>query len=266
MQKIYLQLSPTCLIAVRKSFVLILFFGFNLFVATAAGAEEFSDRIKGDVGVAVYGSTNPVKGDGNTLLPLPYLYFDYGRYFARFDTFGYKTVPLGYGHLELVGRINLDGYQTNTPSLQGLSGRQNSLPLGIGTFQETPIGGFFLNAFYDVHQSHSRLYELIYAAELSVGESEVYPMLGIEHFSARYTRYFYGVTPAEAATSRFTAYEPKATTTPMLGFVWEIPVEGHWNANLYMLRRWLGPAIRQSPLVNTRLQDEAFISLSYHYN
>ncbi len=237
-----------------------------LFSVTALAEEELPDRIEGDVGGAVYRCNNPVRGEGNTLIAVPYLYFDYGRFFARFDTFGIKTLPLGYGYVEVVGRINLDGFQTNDSILRGISSRQNSLPLGIGTFQETPIGGFFLNAFYDANQSHGRLYELIYVAEFEFEEDYVvYPMVGIEHFSAGYTRYFYGVSPAEAGRSIYPAYTPAATTTPMLGLVFEVPVVDDWNANIYMLRRWLGPAITHSPLVNTRLQDEAFVSLSYRY-
>lgn len=234
--------------------------------ATAVFAEEaLPDRIQGDVGVAVYRSTNPAKGVGKTQLAIPYAYFDYERFFARFDTFGFKTAPLGYGHLEVVGRINLDGFKTDNPALRGINERQNSRPLGIGTFQKTPIGGFFLNAFYDSNRSHGQLYELIYAGRVGVGSTVVYPMVGVEHFSAEYTRYFYGVSAVESKSSQYPVYTPKANTTSMLGMVWEIPVAHDWNASVYMLRRWLGSAITQSPLVNTRTQDEAFFSISYCY-
>lgn len=236
-----------------------------LFSAAAPAEEEFPERIKGDVGGAVYFSTNPVKGESGTLIAAPYLYLDYGRYFARFDTFGYKTLPLGYGYVEVVGRVNLDGYQTNNSVRRGIGERKHSLPLGIGTFQETPIGGFFVNAFYDANQSHGGLYEVIYAAEFDIGNNVVYPMFGFEHFTTQYTKYFYGVSPAEAGRSSYPAYTPAANTTSMLGFVWEVPVVEDWNANIYMMRRWLGSAIGNSPLVNTKLQDEAFVSLSYRY-
>jgi outer membrane protein len=269
MQKKYFPFFPVHSAVPRMNLPLAL--TLTLLASTALAQEglveeDLSDRVKGDVGGAVYVSTNPIRNDGNTQIAVPYLYFDYGRFFARFDTFGFKTLPLGYGYLEVVGRVNLDGYNTNNPTLRGLNARQNSVPLGIGTFQETPIGGFFLNAFYDANQSSSRIYELIYAGEVEVGSGAIYPLVGIEHFSGRYTRYFYGVSPAEASRSIYPVYAPKATTTPMLGFVWEAPVTEDWNVILYALRRWLGPAIHHSPLVNTRLQDEAFISLSYVYN
>ncbi|MDD2777134.1 MAG: MipA/OmpV family protein [Gallionella sp.] len=242
----------------------------SIFVSTfcsvsAQAEEEFSPHIQGDVGGAIYMSTSPVRNNGNTQIAVPYAYFDYDRFFARFDTFGVKTLPLGYGYIEVLGRVNLDGFQTNQPSLRGINERKNSLPLGIGTFQETPYGGIFLNAFYDVNLSHGQLYELIYASKFDVANTVVYPMFGFEHFTAEYTRYFYGVSPAEAKSSIYPVYSPKANTTTMLGMVWEVPVANHWNVNIYMLRRWLGSAITQSPLVNSKLQDEAFFSLSYRY-
>ena len=244
---------------------LIVFIAGMLFSVTAQAEEEFSERIQGDVGGAVYMGNNPVRSDSNTLVAIPYAFFDYGRFFARFDTFGIKTLPLGYGHLEVVGRISLDGYQTNNSILRGIGERKSSLPLGIGTFQETPIGGFFINVFYDVNRSHGRLSELIYAGEFNAGNTVMYPLFGFEHFSARYMQYFYGVSPTEAGNSIYPAYSPKGATNTMMGLAWEVPVVENWYANIFMSRRWLGSAISQSPLVHRKLQDEAFISLSYRY-
>lgn len=237
-----------------------------LLASGAVRADETSPkRVQGDVGVAVYHSNNLVVAQSDTLIAVPYAYFDYGSYFARFDTFGIKTLPLGYGYLEFSGRVNLDGYQTTHPSLRGIHERKNSLPLGVGTFQETPVGGIFLNAFYDVNQSHGKLYELIYAAQFELGDNVIYPILGFEHFSAEYTRYFYGVSPAEAANSVYPAYTPGTNTTSMLGANWDMPITAAWHVNFYALRRWLGGGITHSPLAHTKLQDEAFISLNRHY-
>lgn len=227
--------------------------------------EAFPERLQGDVGMAVYRGTNPVVAQSDNLMVVPFAYVDYGRYFARFDTVGIKTLPLGYGSLEFSGRFNWDGYKTSHPSLRGIHERKDSMPLGIGTFQETPIGGFFLHAYYDVNQSHGQLYELIYAAQFELGDNMIYPILGLEHFSAQYTRYFYGVSASEAANSVYPVYTPGGSTTFMLGANWDIPIAGAWHANFYALRRWLGPGITQSPLVHTKLQDQAFISLNYRF-
>lgn len=237
----------------------------SLCLCAAPATAQEATRVKGDMGVAIYASNNPVRTDGDTLIPVPYGYFDYGPAFVRFDTFGVKLLPVGYGHLELLGRVNLDGYRTDNPVLRGLQMRHSSRPLGLGTFQETPWGGVFLNAFHDVRASHGDMFEIIYAAQIELGRHTLYPMAGVEHLSSAYTRYYYGVSAAEAATSRFATYTPAATTTPMLGMTWEFPLGGPWNADVYALRRWLGPAITRSPLVDKHTQDEAFISISYRY-
>ncbi len=236
------------------------------FSAAVLAGEALPNRIQGDVGVAVYHSNNPAIGAGSTQLVVPYAYFDYGRFFARFDTYGVKTLPIGYGYIELLARVNLDGYHAQSPLSPAIRGRKNSLPLGVGTFQETPFGGFFLNAFFDANRSRGQLYELIYASKFNLGSTVVYPMIGVEHFTPQYTQYFYGVSPEEAKNSAYPVYTPSANTTKMLGMVWEVPVAAHWNINVYMMRRWLGSAITQSPLVNTRLQNEGFFSLSYRYD
>ncbi len=223
------------------------------------------DHLQGDVGGAVYANHSPIRGDSNHALLAPYGYFDYERFFSRIDTFGIKTVPLAYGYLEIAGRIKFDGYQTNTPALHGINERKNSLPIGIGSFQLTPIGGFFLNAFIDANVSHGSMYEVIYAAEWEAGKLVVYPEAGFEHYSGNYTGYYYGVSAAEAAASGYRAYGPGAATTPLLGFVLEQHVHANWYANLYVRRRWLGAAISSSPLVASNHQDTAFLSLSSRY-
>lgn|GEM_PF-4791007 len=152
-----------------------------------------------------------MKGESNTLIPMPIL----------------TTAILKLSD----GSIWTD---TKPTALRGIDERKNSLPPRIGTFQQTPVGGFFLNAFYDTNQSHGNLYELIYAGKFNAGNTVVYPMAGFEHLSAQYTRYFYGVSASEATAGIYPAYTPKATTTPMLGFAG--PVEGDWIANIYMLR------------------------------
>jgi len=128
-------------------------------------ASDLPLRIDGDIGAAAYYTRSIVRDKSEPATVLPYGYFDYGRAFLRIDTFGIKTARIGYGYLELAGRVTLDGFKTDTAGLHGLGNRQNSMPLGMGTFQETPIGGFFLNAFHDINQSRGNSYEAIWAGE-----------------------------------------------------------------------------------------------------
>ena len=196
---------------------------------------------------------------------MPYGFVDYGRFFVRVDTLGIKTVKLGYGYLELSGRVSQEGWRANTAPLAGLADRKTPIPLGIGTFQETPYGAFFLNAFVDANKSHGALLDATYAAEFKLGSWSLYPQLGLEYRNAKYNNYFYGVTPAEAAASGYAAYNAGASTTPMLGLAADVPLGGPWVLSLQLRHKWLRPAVHNSPLVSRRAQDTGFIAVSYRF-
>jgi outer membrane protein len=237
-----------------------------IFFALDVSAEEFENRIQGDLGIFINAGQSPIKGDSMSPLPLPYTYFDYGRAFTRIDTFGIKTLPIAYGHLEIVGRIKFDGYKSaGNAELNGINDRQNSIPIGLGTFQLTPIGGFFLYAFHDVNKSKGNLLEATYAAQIKFGESSLYPQVGLEYFSSQYMQYYYGVSAAEAAASGYATYTPGASTKPFFCLMLEVPVTDGWIANFYARRKWLGSAITNSPLVNKKTQDSGFVTVAYRF-
>jgi outer membrane protein len=232
--------------------------------AGAAAQTPLANRLVGDVGAAAYVTTSPVRGVGTSSLALPYAYADDGRFFARVDTFGVRTLSLGYGYLELALRVSLEGYRADDAGLRGIANRGNPLPLGIGTFQETPFGGIFLNAFHDTVSGGSLL-EASYVAELGLGAWTLYPQLGVERRSARYASHLYGVTPTEAAASGYAAYAPGASTAPVLGLGADLPLGGAWVLSLQWRRKWLDAAVRNSPLVNSRVQDTGFLALAYRF-
>ncbi|PIT80399.1 hypothetical protein B9Z41_00210 [Limnohabitans sp. JirII-31] len=219
------------------------------------------DRLTGDVGAAVYNTQNIVPSDGAENFVLPYAYFDYGRFYTRVDTLGVKTARLGMGYLELAARISFEGFKTNTPRLSGVQARANPVPVGLGTYQETPWGAFFVYGLYDT-TSGGFLQEATYAAEFKLGEVTVYPQLGVEHRSRKYVQHLYGVSAAESLSSVYGAYDARASTTPVLAMAFELPLSEAWHLNLQLRRRWLDSAITQSPLVSTKLQDSGFFALT----
>ena len=247
--------------------------GFVLIGATAlfgprlahAQAAPLTDRIVGDVGGAVYGAQSIIRSKGNDTTVLPYGFFDYGRFSARVDTLGIKTVPIGYGYLELTARISQDGWRADTPVLAGLTDRKTPVPLGIGTFQQTPYGAFIINAFIDANKSHGALVEATYASEFKAGRVSFYPQLGLEHRSAKYNNYLYGVTAAESLTSGYAAYNAGASTVPVLGLAVDVPVTPSWVINLQLRRKWMDGSVTNSPLVNRKTLDTAYVALSYRF-
>ncbi len=224
-----------------------------------------TDKLAGDVGAAAYGTQSVIRSKGTDSALLPYGFFDYGRFFARVDTFGVKTLPIGYGYLELIGRVSQDGWRADTAALAGLADRKTPIPLGIGTFQQTPYGVFILNAFVDANKSRGALLEATYAAEFKLGRVSFYPQLGVEYRSAKYANYLYGVTAAESAASGYAAYNAGASTTPVLGLGMDVPLGEPWILSLQLRHKWLDSAVYNSPLVSRKTQDMGFIALSYRF-
>ena len=228
--------------------------------------DSIPDHIVGDIGAAIYTSKLNIGSYGTQSLVLPYAFFDYKRFFARIDTFGIKTVPVGYGYFELAGRISLDDY-TLKSTINGVTvNKQDPIPLGIGTFQETPIGAFFFNAFQDAGKSRGQLYELSYFGEIeTVRQIKLYPQLGIERQSSQYASYYYGVSQSEAFTTGYRSYNVGASNNPMIGMMLEIPIIDNWYLNFYGKRKWMGSNIIHSPVMTKSFQDNIFMMVAYRF-
>ncbi len=239
--------------------------GMLLLATVQAAAEEFPQGITGDIGMGAYYTRSIIRGKSDALSVLPYGDFEYGRMFARVDTLGLKTEKIGYGYLELVGRISTDGFNTNTPALRGLDRRETSIPLGIGTLQETALGGFMFNAFHDVRQSKGNWLEAIYAGKLDLPQVTLYPLLGLEYQSKEYVRYYYGISAQEATTSQYAAYQPSGARNHFIGLIGDIRLSDEYHLNCYVRRKWMGDSIQHSPIVSQSYMDTGYIALSYRF-
>lgn len=235
-------------------------------IASTDVPDSLPNRVIGDIGGAVYTSNLHIGTEGTQSLVLPYAFFDYQRFFARIDQVGIKTFKMGYGYLELVGKISLDSYKVKSPINGGSINRSDPIPLGIGTFQETPIGGFFANAYHDFGKSKGALYELSYFGELETFKQiVVYPQVGIERQSTQYANYYYGIHSGEADLTGYTTYSASATNNLFAGLMVEVPVMDQWYVNVYAKRKWMGSGINNSPVMNRSFQDNLFMALAYRF-
>ena len=230
-------------------------------VMAAPATSGFSDHYVGDLGIGAFKPDQAVLGKKNTAIARPYIYGDYGRFFGRLDTFGIKTLKLGDGYLEFTTRISYDGRDAT----HGLAHRADPILIGVGTYQETPFGAFFLNGFYDVASSHGHFLEAIYAAEFDIGRLVLYPQIGMERRSANYNNYFYGVTSNEALSSGYHTYNAGASNNAILALSAEYPLSKQWIANLSYRRTWLGSGITDSPIVHHNTQNLAIMTVSYRF-
>ena len=221
----------------------------------AFAQETFEWTLKGDIGVGAFGKNTNVVGRDNTLSILPFGYADYGRAFWRVDTVGVKTLQMGYGYLEIVGRFDFEN-STNTKSdFSSLFKRENAIPLGLGTFQKTPWGGFFLHGYQDVGASRGQVAEARYAAKFDVQKLSIYPQVAVEYRSAKFNDTYYG-TPT---------YHAGASVNPTVAVAAEYPLYENWMLNAQVRRKWLGSQVADSPLVNRRTLDDAYLAVSYKF-
>ncbi len=229
--------------------------------ATAAWSQA-APKLEGDIGRAAYRTPPVARTADRSTVVLPYVYADYGAFYGRVDTFGYKATPLGKGHLELAARVSVEGYR---PGDAAFGKRATPVPIGLGTFQETPYGAFFAYGFHDA-TSGGTLLDLSYAAEFSVGPLHVYPLAGIERRSARYVDHLYGVNAAEALRAGVAAYSPGASTTPSAGIALDYPVAERLKLTAQVRRRWLDRSITASPLVDAKAQTSGLVAIARSFD
>ena len=238
-------------------------------LAQVAAQNSFPDRFVGDFGGAAYTSSAVVKSKDTSVSALPYVYGDWGRTFARVDTLGIKTLPLAMGHVEGVLRVSQEGFDADTTALRGVNNRSNPMPVGVGTFQRTAVGGVFLYAMHDVTSGGS-LAEATYGARFEVAGVKLYPQVGVEYRSRTYVQHLYGVSAQEAAANQaaggsLTAYQAGSSTVPMLGLAATVPLSGAWALQLQWRHKWLDNAIKASPLVGMASQNTGFAALTYTF-
>lgn len=232
----------------------------------AAAPTAFADepvRLVGEVGFGVFGNRALVPGQSSETALLPYVFAQYGRLFGRVDVFGVKALPFGHGHLEISTRVLQDGIDTATPALAGLRRRESSRPLGLSTFQLTPIGAVTLIAMHDFGDSGGNLVDFSWIGKLTATPwLTVFPQLGIEHARRAYVDYYYGVSAAETG---WTSYRPGAATSPYLALYTDTPLSERVSLTLSLRRRWLSDAITDSPLIARATRDNAYAAVTWRF-
>lgn len=223
---------------------------------------EGAYTLQGDLGAAVYRTPAITRTTNSSTALLPYAYADYGPFYARINTLGYKAMSLGAGHLELATRVTLEGYKS---AQAGIGDRTSPLPIGLGTFQKTDYGAFFAYSFYD-STSGGHLLDLMYAAKFHVAGVHFYPQVGVERRSAKYVQHLYGVSAAEATASGLTAYSAQSSVSPNMGLTAEYPLAKNLNLTYQVRKKWLDGGISNSPLVTSKHQTSSFLALTHNFH
>jgi outer membrane protein len=231
-------------------------------LATSMAYAQNEYTLKGDVGLAAYHTPAITRTADSANTVLPYVYADYGPFYARINTVGYKALPLGAGHLELATRITLEGYAA---AQAGITDRASPMPVGIGTFQKTAYGAFFAYAFHDP-QSGGGLLDFMYAAKLNVAGLSIYPQLGVERRNAKYVQHLYGVSVVESVASGLTPYAGQSDVAPNAGVTVSYPLSPYYSVTYQFRKKWFGTGVIDSPLVQGKSQSTSFLALNREFH
>ena len=226
---------------------------------------DSSVKVNGDLGLGESYSPTPARSQSPSSHLVPYANFDYGNLFGRIDTFGVRSLPVGYGNLELVTRFIDEGYIPTATASGYFDQRKSSIPVGVGTLQVSPWGGVLLNAFHDLNRSGGNLVDLTFAEEIDWQNFAIYPEFGAEYRSQNYVRYFYGISNAEATRTGAVPYQPGAATNLFVDLLVEAKISSNWYINFNGRRSRLGNAISDSPLVMRHLNNSVLVALSYRF-
>ena len=233
---------------------------------TTDSTHSLPDHIVGDIGGAIYSNRLNIGNSGMQSVLLPYGFFDYQRFAMRIDQLAFKTIPMGFGYLELVGKIDADSYKIKSNINGKTISRGYQVPIGVGTFQETPLGVISINAYRDVGPSKGYLYDASYYGEVALSKSLIlYPQFGIERQSKSYTSYYFGINSEQAQQTGYTVFQTSASNNPYAGLLLEVSVADNWYVNLYGKRKWLGAETNRSPVLTRSFQDTVFTSLVYRF-
>lgn len=234
-----------------------------LLAGLLATSAAIADGYTGKLGLGVFSHQGTYRGESTQTDVLPYIYGDWGDFFGRVDTFGYRVMAMGHGFLEVGTRIVQDEMESSRLKRAGVRARDNSRMVGVSTFQFTPIGAVSMSLMQDVGDSKGQLLDVSWIGAFKpTAWLSIYPELGLEVQSSKYTRYYYGVKAGEGG---FTAYKPGIATNPYFAIHAGIPIAENWNLALTVRNKALDEGISDSPIVTQTGRWNAYAAVSYGF-
>jgi outer membrane protein len=228
-----------------------------------ASAAALADGYTGDLGLGVYSRQGLYRGESTQTDVLPYIYGQWGHVFGRVDTFGYQLLPLGHGFLEVGTRILQDQMDSDNLKRAGVRDRKSSRLLGLSTFQFTSIGAVSISLMQDVGESEGQVVDASWLGAFKPTPwLSIYPELGVEALSNKYTDYYFGVNAGEGG---FGAYKAGTALNPYVAIHTSSPLAANWNLSFTLRHKWLSKEISDSPIVDKSSRWNAYVAVSYEF-
>lgn len=228
-----------------------------------ASSAVLADGYQGDLGLGVFSHQGTYRGESAQTSVLPYVYGEWGDFFGRVDTFGYRVMPMGQGFLEVGTRIVQDEMESSRLKRAGVRDRDNSLMLGVSTFQVTSLGAISMSLMQDVGDSEGQVLNVSWIGAFKpTAWLSVYPELGLEVMSSKYTRYYFGTRAGEGG---YAAYKPGLAANPYFAIHAGMPIAADWNLAVTVRNKALSEEISDSPIVARTGRWNTYVAVSYDF-
>ena len=211
--------------------------------------------------------SSPYKGAPTSYDLVPLYLYEGERVFLHSTRLGLKLFKQPDSRFDLLLDYRFEGHPADrTPDvLIGMAKRNPSVDLGLRYRYRTNWGSFDAELLHDSGgASHGTEFRVGYSYDWQAGRWHLRPSVTASRRSANLNNYYYGVEAADANAQR-PAYMPGA------GLDWSLGVYGYYE----MTERWrllggvgvnlLDKSVRNSPLVERRVQPSALVGAAYDF-
>ncbi|WP_312558849.1 MipA/OmpV family protein [Atlantibacter hermannii] len=226
---------------------------------TAAGMAlviPFGTAMAADISAGVEGEAQftPYKSYKTDYSAIPYLGYDNkivyldgteaGVYFVNDDKNEFKA---RVWYLD----VEFDPDNVRQRAMRQLDTRHSTMMAGLSYQRITDIGAFRGEISGDtLNTSNGIIATLAWAGQVVAEPVTIYPQAGVDWYSAKLARYYYGVSERESAASGLNSWSPDSAVAPWLAVAadWKVTPDLHF----YLQPRvtFLPSTLRHSPMVD----------------
>lgn len=228
----------------------------KLFAAGMALLIPISTTMAAEIGLGVQGEAqfNPYKSYKTDYSVIPYLGYDNkivyldgteaGVYFVNDDKNEFKA---RVWYLD----VEYDPDNARQWAMRQLDTRHSTMMAGFSYQRITDIGAFRGELSGDtLNTSNGIIATLAWAGQIVAEPVTFYPQAGVDWYSEKLARYYYGVSERESARSGLDSWSPHSAVAPWLAVAadWKVTSDVHF----YLQPRitFLPSTLRHSPMVD----------------
>lgn len=219
------------------------------------------------IGALMRAERSAYRGGGTTYDLLPVYLYEGERVFLHASRGGIKLSSSSTERIDLFLDHRFEGIPTDgaPAALAGLGPRNEGIDLGISWRWHQPWGTVQTEFLHDVSSaSNGNELRLGYSYDWRSGRLALRPSVTVAWRDAKLNDYYYGVRPGEASAAR-PGYQPGSGVNTSLALYGSYDLTDHWRLLGGISATWMDSRVRDSPIVDSRVQPAVFIGAAYDF-